>query len=71
MLKDMAEKDKEIGDLFKSVFDTHEGQQLLSHLVETYIGHVPAANATPNEIMFQHGRSYVVHDILKKIRRES
>lgn len=68
LLQKAFQKD-ELNDLYKSVFETPEGQRLLSHLVYSYIAHVPAANATPNEIMFQHGQNYIVHDILNRIRR--
>ena len=68
-LLDKLLKRDELNDLYKSVFETDNGQRLLSHLVDAYIGHVPAVNATPNEIMFQHGQNYIVHDILNRIRR--
>jgi len=69
MMQQVFQKD-ELNDLYRSVFETPEGQRLLSHLVNSYIGHIPAANATPNEIMFQHGQNYIIHDILNKIRRK-
>ena len=62
-------KENDLNDLYKSVFETDIGQRLLSHLVDAYIGHVPAVNATPQEIMFQHGQNYIVHDILNRIKR--
>jgi len=62
-------KDEELNDIYRAVFETDEGQRLLSHLVSQYIGHIPMANATPNEIMFMHGQNYIVHDILKRIKR--
>jgi len=63
-------KQEDTADLYRMVFETDNGQLLLEHLVDKYIGHVPAANSTPNEVMFQHGRSYVVHEILNYMRKE-
>lgn len=68
-LQQKASQNNDLNDLYRSVFETDNGQRLLSHLVDSYIGHVPAASATPNEIVFQHGQNYIVHDILKRIRR--
>lgn len=68
-LLDFKAKDADLNDLYRAVFETDEGQRLLSHLVNQYIGHIPTATATPNEIMFMHGQNYMVHDILRRIRR--
>ena len=63
-------KQEELNDLYRGVFETEGGQRLLDYLVSKYIGHIPAAAATPNEIMFQHGQSYIVHEILQHMRKE-
>ncbi len=63
-------KDEELTDLFRGVFESESGQRLLGHWVDKYIGHVPHAQATTNEIMFLHGQSYVVHEILQHMRKE-
>lgn len=69
MLQKILKQD-DLNDLYRGVFETDEGQRLLSHLVESYIGHVPKHDATPNEIMFMHGQNYIVHDILNRVRRK-
>jgi len=69
-LKKRNVKQEEIADLYRMVFETDNGQALLEHMVNKYIGHVPAANSTPNEIMFQHGQAYIIHEILNNMRKE-
>lgn len=63
-------KDDELTDLYRGVFESEQGQKLLGYMVNKYIAHVPAANSTPNEIMFLHGNSYIVHEILSHMRKE-
>jgi len=62
-------KNEELTDLYRIVFETESGQRLLDHMVSKYIGHVPSAVATPNEIMFSHGQNYIVHEILSHMRK--
>lgn len=63
-------KQEELSDLYRLVFESDSGQLLLEHFVAKYIGHVPSANSTPNEIMFMNGQSFVIHEILQHMRKE-
>ena len=69
-LKQINAKQEDIKDLYRMVFETENGQALLEHLTNKYIGHVPSATATPNEIMFLHGNAYIIHEILNNLRKE-
>ena len=69
-MKSTKQKHEDTADLFRMVFETDNGQLLLEVLVNKYIGRVPSATATPNEIMFLHGQSYVIHEILNHMRKE-
>ncbi len=69
-LEDIAARNEELNDIYKIVFESDEGQLLLEHLVDAYVGKIPARNSTPEEIMFAAGERYIVLDILKRIRRK-
>ena len=69
-LEALEAKQDDLKILFRSVFETKEGERLLEYFVNKYISKVPSATATPHEIMFMHGNSYVIHDILNKMREE-
>lgn len=69
-LAKMEENNNILNDLYRGVFETEEGVKLLEYLVDKYIGKVPSAVSTTNEIMFLHGQSYIIHEILSHLRKE-
>ena len=66
---EMEQREKDITLLYRTLFESESGQLVLQHMVESYLSKVPSAVATPNEVMFGHGQAYVVHDILRKLKR--
>lgn len=70
LLSEMKAEDDELNDLYRSVFSTPQGDLLLSHLTDKYVGTMPQKNATPNEIMFAAGERYIVLEILNRMKRK-
>ncbi len=69
-VQELKNKQDELDDLFRGVFETENGQRLLGFWVDKYIGTVPSQNSTPTEIMFHHGMSMPVREILTHLRQE-
>ena len=69
-LAEVEARNEVLNDLYRGVFETEQGEKLLEYLVDKYIGKVPSAVSTPNEIMFLHGQSYIIHEILSHLRKE-
>jgi len=67
-----AENEKivsELRALYQGVFDTPEGDRLLTELIDTYLTREPQPNMSAEDIMYYAGQESVIKRIVKLSQR--
>ena len=67
--KETDDRAAEIRSLYQGVFDTDEGQLLLTELIDTYLTREMQGKMTPEDIMYQEGQNSVIRRIVRLSQR--
>jgi len=69
VIADLEAKEKEMCEMYATLFSTEVGVRVLDHMVNTYLARYPKEDATPNAVMYGYGQEHVVKDILRRIEK--